>query len=87
MKEITIKVMTPWEAIRGYMATEENRKEWAEASEFFRNIDLDDDITIMDFLDNDAEDTRRLNEEECELLRLNHADGWYIDTFNGKYLK
>lgn len=78
MKKVTINVKTPWEAIRPYIANEELRAEYMEESEFFRNMDLEDDVSIMDFLDNDAEGVRRLEQHECIFFKLPLAD-WYID--------
>lgn len=82
----TVEIMNPWEAVRAFVADKELREEYTKDSALFRNMDLSDDDSIMAFLDNDAGDIRRLGEEECELLGLEYDCGWYIDTFNRKYL-
>ena len=79
MKKITIEVMTPWEAVRPFIANKELSEEYTKESELFRNMDLSDDASIMEFLDNDACDIRRLNDAQCELLELNFSDGWYVE--------
>lgn len=85
MKKI-IEVLTPWEAIRVFIATEELRKMYAEESELFRNMDLSDDNSIMEFLDGESTDFCRLNSAECELLGLDYNSGWYIEDYNRNYL-
>lgn len=85
MKEFKITVMTPWEAIRPYIANKETREEYEEESELFREMNLVDDESIMLFLDNDAVDVRRLDEKECELFGLTYCEGWYINTWDNEY--
>ena len=79
MKKITIEVMTPWEVVRPFIANKELSEEYTKESELFRNMDLSDDASIMEFLDNDAYDIRRLNHAQCELLGLEFNDGWYVE--------
>jgi hypothetical protein len=85
MKRITIEVMDLWEAVQPFITDEELIAEYTKESKLYRDMKLDDELSIMDFLDYDAIDIRRLNEKECELLGLEHAYGWYINTWNTQY--
>ena len=83
----TIEVMNTWEAIRKFIVDVDLKDEYTEDSELYRAMDLNDDYSIQAFLDNDACDIQRLTHEQCELLKLDWEDGYYIDTFNNSYVK
>lgn len=79
--KVSVEVMSTWEAIRSFIADDKIKEEYTEESKLFREMDLFDDESIQAFLDNDACDIRRLTEDECELLGIDWADGWYVDDF------
>ena len=80
----TVEILTTWEAIRPFL-TEEMKEEYSDC-ESYRNINIEDDMSIQDFLDTDAQDTERLSQEMCEFFNLNYSVGYYISTWKGEYL-
>lgn len=79
----TIEYMTTWEAVRMFITDEELKKEYTDC---LLNVDLTDDFSIQNFLDNDTVDIQRLTIEQCELLNLEWEDGYYISTWHNEYL-
>lgn len=49
-------------------------------------LEFDDINSMMDFLNNDAEDIRMLTENETDLLGLDHGGLYYISTWNDEYV-
>jgi hypothetical protein len=84
--KVTVKALTPWEAIRPFIADEELKREYMESSKLFRTMDLSDDESIIAFLDTDAIDIEHLSYQECRLLGLDEEKEWYISTFDDEYL-
>jgi hypothetical protein len=74
-----LHIMNTWEAFRLFLCDEE----WNEAT---KNIDWLSDELVQEFLDEKAIDIRRLNDTECELLKLDYEKGFYISTWNDEYL-
>lgn len=83
----TIEIMTTEEAFHYYYDDEKLR------AEYHNNYDIIDieeakesKIKMQIFLDDEALDIERLTEEQCRLLKLDWAEGYYISTFNDEYL-
>lgn len=85
MKKITLTVMDIEEAFMRYKGNKHLREEYKNI-ESFKNARIDDINSMMDFLNNDAEDIRMLTENETDLLRLDHGGLYYISTWNDEYV-
>ena len=85
MKKITLTVMDIEEAFMRYKGNEHLREEYKDI-ESFKNARIDDINSMMDFLNNDAEDIRMLTENETDLLGLDHGGLYYISTWNDEYV-
>ena len=85
MKKITLTVMDIEEAFMRYKGNKHLREEYKDI-ESFRNARIDDINSMMDFLNNDAEDIRMLTENETDLLGLDHGGLYYISTWNDEYV-
>ena len=85
MKKITLTVMDIEEAFMRYKGNKHLREEYKDI-ESFKNARIDDINSMMDFLNNDAEDIRMLTENETDLLGLDHGGLYYISTWNDKYV-
>ena len=79
--------MTTEEAFNCYYNDEKLR------AEYHNNYDIIDieeakesRAKMQIFLDNEALDIERLAEEQCRLLKLDWAEGYYISTWNDEYL-
>ena len=85
MKKITLTVMDIEEAFMRYKGNKHLREEYKDI-ESFKNARIDDINSMMDFLNNDAEDIRMLTENETNLLGLDHGGLYYISTWNDEYV-
>ena len=85
MKKITLTVMDIGEAFMRYKGNKHLREEYKDI-ESFKNARIDDINSMMDFLNNDAEDIRMLTENETDLLGLDHGGLYYISTWNDEYV-
>lgn len=85
MKKITLTVMDIEEAFMRYKGNKHLREEYKDI-ESFKNARIDDINSMMDFLNNDAEDIRMLTEDETDLLGLDHGGLYYISTWNDEYV-
>ena len=85
MKKITLTVMDIEEAFMRYKGNKHLREEYKDI-ESFKNARIDDINSMMDFLNNDAEDIRMLTENETALLGLDHGGLYYISTWNDEYV-
>lgn len=85
MKKITLTVMDIEEAFMRYNGNKHLREEYKDI-ESFKNARIDDINSMMDFLNNDAEDIRMLTENETDLLGLDHGGLYYISTWNDEYV-
>ena len=85
MKKITLTVMSIEEAFMRYKGNKHLREEYKDI-ESFKNARIDDINSMMDFLNNDAEDIRMLTENETDLLGLDHGGLYYISTWNDEYV-
>ena len=85
MKKITLTVMDIEEAFMRYKGNKHLREEYKDI-ESFKNAQIDDINSMMDFLNNDAEDIRMLTENETDLLGLDHGGLYYISTWNDEYV-
>ena len=85
MKKITLTVMNIEEAFMRYKGNKHLREEYKDI-ESFKNARIDDINSMMDFLNNDAEDIRMLTENETDLLGLDHGGLYYISTWNDEYV-
>lgn len=85
MKKITLTVMDIEEAFMRYKGNKHLREEYKDI-ESFKNARIDDINSMMDFLNNDAEDIRILTENETDLLGLDHGGLYYISTWNDEYV-
>ena len=85
MKKITLTVMDIEEAFMRYKGNKHLREEYKDV-ESFKNARIDDINSMMDFLNNDAEDIRMLTENETDLLGLDHGGLYYISTWNDEYV-
>ena len=85
MKKITLTVMGIEEAFMRYKGNKHLREEYKNI-ESFKNARIDDINSMMDFLNNDAEDIRMLTENETDLLGLDHGGLYYISTWNDEYV-
>lgn len=85
MKKITLTVMDIKEAFMRYKGNKHLREEYKDI-ESFKNARIDDINSMMDFLNNDAEDIRMLTENETDLLGLDHGGLYYISTWNDEYV-
>lgn len=85
MKKITLTVMDIEEAFMRYKGNKHMREEYKDI-ESFKNARIDDINSLMDFLNNDAEDIRMLTENETDLLGLDHGGLYYISTWNDEYV-
>lgn len=85
MKKITLTVMDIEEAFMRYKGNKHLREEYKDI-ESFKNARIDDINSMMDFLNNDAEDIRMLTENETDILGLDHGGLYYISTWNDKYV-
>ena len=85
MKKITLTVMDIEEAFMRYKGNKHLREEYKDI-ESFKNARIDDINSMMDFLNNDAEDIRMLTENETDLLGLDHSGLYYISTWNDEYV-
>ena len=85
MKKITLTVMDIEEAFMRYKGNKHLREEYKDI-ESFKNARIDDINSMMDFLNNDAEDVRMLTEYETDLLGLDHGGLYYISTWNDEYV-
>lgn len=72
MKKITLTVMDIEEAFMRYKGNKHLREEYKDI-ESFKNARIDDVNSMMDFLNNDAEDIRMLTENETDFLGLDHG--------------
>lgn len=84
MKKI-VTIMDAIEAVKPFLADKSLRSDYRN-DEYYRRINLDDIETVMDFLDNEAVDIKRLDEKMCEFFELDWEDGWYISTWQNEYL-
>ena len=73
------------EAFMRYKGNKHLREEYKDV-ESFKNARIDDINSMMDFLNNDAEDIRMLTENETDLLGLDHGGLYYISTWNDEYV-
>lgn len=85
MKKITLTVMDIEETFMRYKGNKHLREEYKNI-ESFKNARIDDINSMMDFLNNDAEDIRMLTENETDLLGLDHGGLYYISTWNDEYV-
>ena len=85
MKKITLTVMDIEEAFMRYKGNKHLREEYKDIASF-KNARIDDINSMMDFLNNDAEDIRMLTENETDLLGLDHGGLYYISTWNDEYV-
>ena len=85
MKKITLTVMDIEEAFMRYKGNKYLREEYKDI-ESFKNARIDDINSMMDFLNNDAEDIRMLTENETDLLGLDHGGLYYISTWDDEYV-
>ena len=85
MKTITLTVMDIEEAFMRYKGNKHLREEYKNI-ESFKNARIDDINSMMNFLNNDAEDIRMLTENETDLLGLDHGGLYYISTWNDEYV-
>ena len=85
MKKITLTVMDIEEVFMRYKGNKHLREEYKDI-ESFKNARIDDINSMMDFLNNDAEDIRMLTENETDLLGLDHGGLYYISTWNDEYV-
>ena len=85
MKKITLTVMDIEEAFMRYKGNKHLREEYKDI-ESFKNARIDDINSMMNFLNNDAEDIRMLAENETDLLGLDHGGLYYISTWNDEYV-
>ena len=85
MKKITLTVMDIEEAFMRYKGNKHLREEYKDI-ESFKNARIDDINSMMNFLNNDAEDIRMLTENETDLLGLDHVGLYYISTWNDEYV-
>ena len=85
MKKITLTVMDIEEAFMRYKGNKHLREEYKNI-ESFKNARIDDINSMMDFLNNDAEDIRMLTENETDLLGLDHGGLYYISTWEDEYV-
>lgn len=85
MKKITLTVMDIEEAFMRYKGNKHLREEYKDI-ESFKNARIDDINSMMDFLNNDAEDIRMLTENETDLLGLDHGGLYYISTWDDEYV-
>lgn len=85
MKKITLTVMDIEEAFMRYKGNKHLREEYKDI-ESFKNARIDDINSMMNFLNNDAEDIRMLTENETDLLGLDHGGLYYISTWNDEYV-
>ena len=85
MKKITLTVMDIEEAFMRYKGNKHLREEYKNIKSF-KNARIDDINSMMDFLNNDAEDIRMLTENETDLLGLDHGGLYYISTWNDEYV-
>lgn len=85
MKKITLTIMDIEEAFMRYKGNKHLREEYKDI-ESFKNARIDDINSMMDFLNNDAEDIRMLTENETDLLGLDHGGLYYISTWNDEYV-
>ena len=85
MKKITFTVMDIEEAFMRYKGNKHLREEYKDI-ESFKNARIDDINSMMNFLNNDAEDIRMLTENETDLLGLDHGGLYYISTWNDEYV-
>ena len=85
MKKITLTVMDIEEAFMRYKGNKHLREEYKNI-ESFKNARIDDINSMMNFLNNDAEDIRMLTENETDLLGLDHGGLYSISTWNDEYV-
>lgn len=85
MKKITLTVMDIEEAFMRYKGNKHLREEYKDI-ESFKNARIDDINSMMDFLNNDAEDIRMLTENETDLLGIDHGGLYYISTWDDEYV-
>lgn len=85
MKKITLTVMDIEEVFMRYKGNKHLREEYKDI-ESFKNARIDDINSMMDFLNNDAEDVRMLTENETDLLGLDHGGLYYISTWDNEYV-
>lgn len=85
MKKITLTVMDIEEAFMRYKGNKHLREEYKDI-ESFKNARINDINSMMDFLNNDAEDIRMLTENETDLLGLDHGGLYYISAWNDEYV-
>lgn len=85
MKKITLTVMDIEEAFALYKGNPHLVEECKDIKSF-QNARIDDVNSIMDFLNDDAEDIRMLTEDETDLLGLDHGGLYYISTWENEYL-
>ena len=85
MKKITLTIMGIEEAFMRYKGNKHLREEYKDI-ESFKNARIDDINSMMDFLNNNAEDIRMLTENETDLLGLEHGWPYYISTWNDEYV-
>ena len=85
MKKITLTIMDIEEAFMRYKGNKHLREEYKDI-ESFKNARIDDINSMMDFLNNDAEDIRMLTENETDLLGLDHGGLYYISTWEDEYV-
>ena len=85
MKKITLTVMDIEEAFMRYKGNKNLREEYKDI-ESFKNARIDDINSMMDFLNNDAEDIRMLTENETDFLGLDHGGLYYISTWDDEYV-
>lgn len=81
----TITIMGAIEAVKPFLTDKSLQSDYHN-DYYYRRINLDDIETVMNFLDNEAVDIKRLDEKMCEFFELDWEDGWYISTWQNEYL-
>ena len=84
MKKITLTVVDIEEAFALYKGNPRLVEEYKDIKSF-QNARIDDVNSMMDFLNNDAEDIRMLTEDETDFLGLDHGGLYYISTWEDEY--
>lgn len=81
-----VHIMTTWEAIRSFLTKEKKMLYEYNKTESYLNINLQNDISIQNFLDNDGRNyVKRLSRDVCDFFGLEYEDGYYVDIWNDEY--
>ena len=86
MKKITLTIMDVEEAFMLFNSDPHLRDEYKDV-ESFKNARIDDVDSMVEFLDQDAEDVRALTENETDFLGLDHGGLYYISTWDDEYVQ